>query len=126
TVVLREQVGVAVAWLVAGVLGVAVLPERVVQTVRAHVHEGEEVPLPSGREVAGHVEALLAHVEYLLGDPLWLRGAEVLHVELVTAGESGKLVGEANRVGEPRVGGGRHEARQDRKSTRLNSSHVSI
>ena len=99
-----EHIRVPGSRLVPRVRRVAVLPEGVMEPVRADVHEHEEIPGPGGCEVLGQPEPLLAHVEDVLGDAELVVGAEVGDVEGVPAGDLLHLVAQPRRMGIAAVG----------------------
>src|SRR5271157_102371 len=83
--------------LVSRMTFVEVLPESVMDPVRADLVECEEVPPLLGPEVSGHGEMLSGHLDQLRSDPIAVLGPEG-HIEFVTAGDALDLVSHRSRV----------------------------
>ena len=80
-VVILKYVPVGIALLVEAVPGVAESPEAVVEPVRPHFHEHEEVPRLGLEKMPDHPKALLCHLVDLPEKPILVLGPEVLDVD---------------------------------------------
>ena len=109
-VVGAEPLLVRVAGLVVGVVVVVEAPERVVQAVRPHLDQHQEVPRPRVAQVAREREPAPRHLVDVAQDAVLLVGAVVGDVDHVVADDPPHLVLQLLGVGELRVGARRQEA----------------